>query len=54
MDAITSALQVAVDVNLYKTTKDMAKDQATTMLQDFSSSQPAPHPYLGRSLDVRF
>jgi hypothetical protein len=50
----SDAQRAAVGMKLLSNVKDIQTAQAASLLQDFASSQPAPHPYLGKTLDIRF
>lgn len=55
MDMSLDAVMLKQDVAfaLYGKAKDQAVQQSAQMLADFRQSQPAPHPTLGKTIDVR-
>jgi hypothetical protein len=62
MNSIVSAvnspdtLKEAVGIKLLNSVQNMQTSQATALLQDFSNTQmqtkQAPHPFLGKTLDI--
>ncbi|WP_309118337.1 YjfB family protein [Paenibacillus sp.] len=50
----TAILKRDVSYAMYGKVKDLAKQQASQLLADFAGAQPqpAPHPNLGKVLDV--
>jgi hypothetical protein len=46
------ALKQAVGLALLNKVQDAQAAQTATLLQDFAASQ-APHPYLGKNLDIK-
>jgi len=51
--AASSSLQTDVNMKLFQIAKNTASSQMANMLQGFANAQPAPHPFLGRNLDIR-
>jgi hypothetical protein len=49
----SDALKAAIGIKLLSKTQDIQAAQVSTLLQDFSVSNQAPHPYLGTRLDIR-
>jgi hypothetical protein len=47
------ALKAAIGIKLLNSVQDIQAAQVNTLLQGFSNSNQAPHPYLGKSLDIR-
>jgi hypothetical protein len=47
------ALKSAVGLKLLGSVKDIQAGQVNVLLQAISDSNQAPHPYLGKSLDIR-
>jgi hypothetical protein len=47
------ALKAAIGIKLLSSVQDIQAAQVNTLLQAFSESNQAPHPYLGKSLDLR-
>lgn len=56
INAITGGdgLQQAVGVTLLNKVQDTQAAESAVMLQDFAAAQPqAPHPVLGKTLDIK-
>jgi hypothetical protein len=49
----TDALKASIGIKLLSNVQDIQTAQAATLLEDFTNSQPAPHPHLGKTLDIR-
>jgi hypothetical protein len=49
----TDALKAAIGIKLLSNVQDIQTAQVAALLQDFSNAQPAPHPHLGKTLDIR-
>ncbi len=56
MSLDTAILKRDVSYAMYGKVKDFAKESSAQMLADFAAAQPpqaAPHPHLGKSLDIK-
>jgi len=56
MSLDSAILKRDVSFAMYGKVKELAKEQSTQLLADFAAAQPAqaaPHPHLGKLLDIK-